>query len=1611
MNVNAVLMKFFKLPPAMKMILALAGFGSLASILFWVLPSLKTPQAKMWLLIIGGAVLLVVGIIWLIRKFMLNKKGGQLAGALESQGPSRGDIAEQEQIYREKFRKKLQELKREGHSVYKLPWFILMGEPGCGKTASLIHSGLDFPFGKDEVPGFGGTRNYNWWFTNEAIILDTAGRIAFHEEGTSDRPEWEYFLKLLRKFRPRAPLNGLVIALPADKLLRDSSEERNRKATVLRERLRQVHQNLGVRFPTFILVTKMDLVGGFNEFFEEIRVDLQQRNQMFGWSRPGKFQEPYDPTTFPQAFDEVYVRLRDWAMRYLQRKATEQELGLVVTFPESFRALRDALGDYIGTIFQKSPLLEPPFFRGFYFTSAVQEGAPIFDVLARSRHGMPLTERPPRAIDSKAFFIHDFYAKKVFPEQGLIFRSAKHVTLNKRMRTLVWAGSAAMAVMLFSFFAFGYTGVRDLVENPKADCAAASKMLGADKTIEWKDYRNNLVTAQKLQKHYEAYNRGWAGLRARLLFLGANLDVPRNSVRAIHSSFVIDSLLRPLLVEAGQRLAAMDMSGKGPGSEARKNFLAAMNVYAEWYGEMVGQGALRQLSEDEARRRAEQAEKLLTFFGDVGDDDKKNIVAQIEFALRSLSTEPRAFAREILRDRVKFDSEAATQALVAGVGKISDAWKPTTELKLGHGDQTVGYWAEFAEKVGTLRRLYLEALGTADDFKAGQYEAARDKFLRLTDGTEYMEKTDATAGAGSVAEAYKLFVEFLKTKKVPQTKDKVIIGLKGLLPFFKAQWDGELSPIEKALAIGAAKVDGIPQSAVYEAIRKGREDLDARFIKSLAALRSAIGLEGEEEPMDAYAKRGLIEVKQATESAAFNEPEATIRISPTALGPNDRVKVYLLGLRRMIDDKGQAEQLDELRNWVALLNKVQSAEPPDENLFKWFKAVAEDKSNDKPVIVVKQSGLNAHLFWEPGQLYRLAEEMWAARKGSSTNALLTQMRDKCLDATGQSQMPGLGRLMGPDFKKPGDKLPFDRHAFNSVEKAAARTDDPAKKKEEQPDDSADPRRRAVRDATPSGRPADERIVSNSLLYKYHTRKFLEETLRLYVDVAAAMKPLDRQNIALPALEQAARRYVQAYFEDWHAIYSDPTKLLSESFLRTMEKCAAGTTWSELHAAFAAEGTEWSEQLAARIEAMMHECILWWMDLKQGIASDDAVYDLVASELNALAKSKKSVPDLTDAMWKRSTRSSGKDDPNRVFAEAVRGAWNDYVNSVVRIGPLSRPEDKPAAQQVPDLEKLATALSFTNTVRPESPLVRPLLDLAAFSQEALLACLDQQISDAFKPYAGKYPVVSDWFDESSKLKKLADLPTLSRDEFIGLLGNLDRINQGYGGLYASLRKDAPTGKALVWGDKWIKFLYENPQNFRDRKDMPAKRVDIALTKSTVLNSAGAFYDNYNLKLPLLTDGAAPLDEIKFPARAATGESLIQDATLEAALAAKPPFTIACRWSLFSNASFQPCTASVAAKNSQAKDNYPDPASAFELPNNPWSFAKLLSSSPNVVQDDVYFGIPVRFDLPDVTVGFVIAVRVGTKDQPFPGPIDPQPLTVPAEKPKLKPDLAKLYFGDR
>lgn len=131
--------------------------------------------------------------------------------------------------------------------LYELPWFMVVGSPGDGKTTALLNTGLQFPLAEQmeqtsrilTVPGVG-TLHCDWWFTNEAVLIDTAGRYARHDDGGEasaaqrNAGEWQGFLGLLRKHRPGAPLNGVILTLNVADLTAQSPAERLAACAALR---------------------------------------------------------------------------------------------------------------------------------------------------------------------------------------------------------------------------------------------------------------------------------------------------------------------------------------------------------------------------------------------------------------------------------------------------------------------------------------------------------------------------------------------------------------------------------------------------------------------------------------------------------------------------------------------------------------------------------------------------------------------------------------------------------------------------------------------------------------------------------------------------------------------------------------------------------------------------------------------------------------------------------------------------------------------------------------------------------------------------------------------------------------------------------------------------------------------------------------------------------------------------------------------------------------------------------------------------------------------------------------------------------------------------------
>ncbi len=358
-----------------------------------------------------------------------------------------------------------------GKDVYSMPWYVVVGEPGAGKTEAIRHCNVGFPPGlQDEMQGVGGTINMNWWFTNRAVLLDTAGRLMFDEVQPGETHEWPEFLKLLKRNRPNCPINGLLLVIPCDSLVKDTESEIKRKAGKIATQLDVIQRTLDVRFPVFVLITKSDLLDGFREFFEDMEPDSQ--HQMLGWSNPQPRDVAFDPGLVDQHIQTVVARIRKRRLGLLKDPIPQHgaarrtdEVDSLYSLPESFTLAAPRLRMYLENVFVAGPWsAKPLFLRGIYFTSAMREGEALDLVLAQAIGVSPDALPEGRAWErERAYFLRDLFTEKIFRESGIVTRATN---TKKLIRTRNWllygCGFAAFAILLL-FTLLSYRQFQDSI--------------------------------------------------------------------------------------------------------------------------------------------------------------------------------------------------------------------------------------------------------------------------------------------------------------------------------------------------------------------------------------------------------------------------------------------------------------------------------------------------------------------------------------------------------------------------------------------------------------------------------------------------------------------------------------------------------------------------------------------------------------------------------------------------------------------------------------------------------------------------------------------------------------------------------------------------------------------------------------------------------------------------------------------------------------------------------------------------------------------------------------------------------------------------------------------
>ena len=307
---------------------------------------------------------------------------------------------------------------------HNLTWHLIVGEPNCGKSVLLEKSGLDynpsFNEGKDKPP-------VKFYINSKEVVVDVSGKVFFDNWAGGSSAEWNYICSKIRKANRRKPLESIVVTISAESLIADNKELTLKKAHLIVDELLHLAFVLRMNLPCYVVITKLDTVLGFREYFGVANDSIT--NQIVGY-QPKVEDGFFHSDDFNISFDKLVQRLKAGAVNQLMRpdvvdltNKNESRMpltGNIYLFADGVSELKDNLVIYLETIFGSNSLRGRAIlpFKGVFLTSAEDKGYCLSNRFAQLQNSTvddaPIVDNNKL---SSAFFIKKLLSLKVFGEK------------------------------------------------------------------------------------------------------------------------------------------------------------------------------------------------------------------------------------------------------------------------------------------------------------------------------------------------------------------------------------------------------------------------------------------------------------------------------------------------------------------------------------------------------------------------------------------------------------------------------------------------------------------------------------------------------------------------------------------------------------------------------------------------------------------------------------------------------------------------------------------------------------------------------------------------------------------------------------------------------------------------------------------------------------------------------------------------------------------------------------------------------------------------------------------------------------------------------------------
>ena len=269
----------------------------------------------------------------------------------------------------------LKETVRTYNYKYQLPWFLVLGTEGSGKSSLFENAGLHLPLGKPDFSKGKANPDCKWWFLSNGVFIEPRGDLFIQKHALKSKEKlWRSLILLLTRYRSARPINGIILTIPATELYgrnKESLDLIHQRAELISAKLTAAQISIGLRIPVYVVVTKTDRVPGFQSFARHI--PLKNRQDMFGWSNPYSLSSAFSSVWINEAFEAISNKLHQHRLDIFAHSGALLNAHLeindgVFVFPSEITKLKESLSLYVNSLFKPSSYQDGFVFRGLYFT-------------------------------------------------------------------------------------------------------------------------------------------------------------------------------------------------------------------------------------------------------------------------------------------------------------------------------------------------------------------------------------------------------------------------------------------------------------------------------------------------------------------------------------------------------------------------------------------------------------------------------------------------------------------------------------------------------------------------------------------------------------------------------------------------------------------------------------------------------------------------------------------------------------------------------------------------------------------------------------------------------------------------------------------------------------------------------------------------------------------------------------------------------------------------------------------------------------------------------------------------------------------------------------------